>query len=634
MALYDFDRMRAPPPIGQAHPAETVPDIVYRYQLQPERACLYISASVTQLTGYPPEDYYADPDLALKIIHPDDRVRLEELYEGRIPEGGVVLRYLTREGKTLWIEQRDTLVRDEHGVVVALDGIARDVGAEVASRRRLEEHLHRQASVIDNVADAILTTDTEYRIATWNRAAEQIYGWTAAEVIGRHAREVLKTEVSPDEAAAWRAAVDSGAHWEGQVTQHHRDGKPIPIFSSVTGVRDSQGAQIGLVAVNRDATEMQRMQTELRQAQKMEALGRMAASVAHDFNNLLMGMNGAADIMLHQLPEHSLLRTYATELKRLAQSGSQMTHQLLDIASDRQSEAGILLDESIASLRITLGRLLGERIRLEVRLGAPGSPVALDLGSVGQILLNLAANARDAMPGGGRFRVQTVPGSGRTDGDWVELTISDDGPGIDAETLEHIFEPFFTTKEPGKGTGLGLASVYAVVRRAGGSVEVNSAPGHGTTFHIGLPVRAMRDTPPPPPRAKAPEARQILAQPGTILVAEDNATTRLALQDLLEEAGFQVMAAATAAEALLLCEQVGIPDVLAVNLRLPDFPGDVLISSVREMRADMPVVLMSGRRADDPQVHALCAKPGVCFLQKPFDVDDLIACVHDLRARS
>ena len=504
-------------------------------------------------------------------------------------------------------------------------------------RRGLREQIHHQASLIDSVTDAIVATDSDYTIVTWNKAAERIYGWAADEVLGRPAHEILQTQISPQQREARRAAIDAGGHWEGPAIQHHRNGSPIAIYASVTTLRDLDGNPIGLVAIHHDASEMQRHEAELRQAQKMEALGRMAASIAHDFNNLLMGMNGAADIMLHQLPQHSMLHTYATELKRLAQSGSQMTRRLLDIASDRQPEAGIPLDESIDSLRVTLGRLLGERIRLVVRLGAPASPVALDLGSLGQILLNLAANARDAMPNGGRFRIETAPastdGDARASGDWVALTTSDDGPGIDAETLEHIFEPFFTTKDPGKGTGLGLASVYAAVRRAGGTVEVDSELGRGTTFHIILPVGAVPGTHAPPPRPQAPErAQRPAAESATILVAEDNATTRLALQDLLEEAGFQVMAAATAAEALLLCEQVGIPDVLAVDIRLPDFSGEVLISSVREMRADMPVVIMSGRSADDPQIRSLCTEPGVCFLQKPFDVDDLIACVHELRA--
>ncbi len=623
------------PPTGGTHPAETVPDIVYRYQLRPERAFVYVSPSVTALTGYTPEDHYADPDLGLKLIHPDDRDRLEELFAGEVDDSGVILRWVTKDGRTLWVEQRNTPIVDGDGQLVAIDGVARDIGVEMATRRQLQEYMHRQASVIDSVTDAIVATDRDYNIIVWNTAATRIYGWTAAEAIGRQAREVLSTEVAPEAAAARRDAIDRGQHWEGRVTQHRRDGSPIEIYSSVTALRDLEGKQVGLVAVNHDATEMLRLEAELRQAQKMEALGRMASSIAHDFNNLLMGMNGAADIMLHQLPDHSMLRTYAAELKRLTQSGSAMTRQLLDIASDRQTDSGILLDESIASLRVTFGRLLGDRIQLQIELGAPLTPVALDLGGLGQILLNLATNARDAMPQGGRFRVSSAPAASdpaRT-GEWVLLTISDNGPGMDADTLEHIFEPFYTTKGPSKGTGLGLASVYAVVRRAGGSVEADSLKGRGTTFRILLPVRApiaaeapQRRRPTPPlPQQRVPDA-------ATVLVAEDNATTRLALQDLLEEAGFQVMSAATAAEALLLCEQVGIPDVLAVDLRLPDFAGDVLISSIRELRADIPVVLMSGRDADDPQVRARCAEPGVSFLQKPFDIDALIARIDRLRA--
>ena len=376
--------------------------------------------------------------------------------------------------------------------------------------RRANEELHRRtaeqlgeyrarlASIIDSSEDAILSKDLDGTITSWNRGAERIYGYAPEEIIGKHI-SLLTPGDRPDEIPEILQKIARGEsieHYESvRVT---KDGRRLDVSISVSPLRDATGEIVGASAIARDITAQKRAEGQLRQSQKMEAIGRLAGGVAHDFNNILGIINACTEFLRDRIDPAAEPSLYVENIKKALERGTALTKQLLAFSRTSAIQPRVLdLNERLRDISKLLRPLLGDDVEILIVPRSPSAVVEADPGQLDQIVVNLAVNARDAMPRGGKFILET--GAVRFDeafaeqhqampaGKYVLLAVSDTGIGMDEATMSRIFEPFFTTKEVGKGTGLGLATVYGIVKQSAGHILVYSEPGHGTTFKIYLP---------------------------------------------------------------------------------------------------------------------------------------------------
>jgi signal transduction histidine kinase/ActR/RegA family two-component response regulator len=408
-----------------------------------------------------------------------------------------------------------------------------------------------------------------------------------------------------------------------------KDGTEFPAAISLSPFPMPDGLHV--IAVVRDETESHRLVEQSRQAQKMESIGRLAGGVAHDFNNLLTVIGGCADRIVNALGFDHQARQDLEEIRRAASRASDLTRQLLAFSRRQVLAPEVLsLNRVVADMERLLRRLIGEDIELRTVLAPDLGNVRADPGQLEQVIVNLAVNAQDAMPQGGSLTIETA--NARLDesrawehvslrpGPYAMLAISDTGVGIDPAAREHLFEPFFTTKEMGKGTGLGLATVYGIVKQSEGYIWVYSEPGHGTTFKIYLPEV---DDSPTWPRAAKPEARSARGTE-TVLVAEDNAAVRSLVGRTLTEAGYAVLEAATAADALTLArEYPGRIHLLLSDVVLPGEAGTQLAKGVASLRPGLRILYMSGYTNDAVLRRGILAH-GQSYLQKPFAPADLL----------
>jgi PAS domain S-box-containing protein len=373
----------------------------------------------------------------------------------------------------------------------------RQLLAQVKALLRIHQaelQLQEQAQVLDQVHDAVIATDLEGRITRWNKGAERLVGYAAEEVLGSHIG--LLYAPGEGETAFQRilAAVRAGEGYDLEKRMRRKDGQEVDVHCSLSLLRDRRGQPAGVIGYSIDITERKRLEERFLQSQKQEAVGRLAGGVAHDFNNLLTAITGFAEFILGSLPPDAPQREAVQEILRAGERGASLTRQLLTFGRRQRLDARVLdLNAVIAGAEPLLRRLLREDISLAMRLQPDLGAVKADAGQLEQVLLNLAVNARDAMPRGGRLTLETTNlWVGLDDpevppGPYVLLKVTDTGVGMDAATRARAFEPFFTTKAVGVGTGLGLATVHGIVQQSGGYIEVDSEPGQGTTFKIYLP---------------------------------------------------------------------------------------------------------------------------------------------------
>jgi PAS domain S-box-containing protein len=406
-----------------------------------------------------------------------------------------------------------------------------------------------------------------------------------------------------------------------------RDGGKAALLVSRVPLRDAAGETVGVLGVYQDVTDRKRLEEQLRQAQKMEAIGRLAGGIAHDFNNLLTIIFGNAHL-LRQLPADSPdFPQLIDDIHDAADRAAALTRQLLTFSRRQPSRPEVIdLNEVVAGLGGLLRRLLGERISVRAQVASESIRVRADRGQIEQVVMNLAVNARDAMPGGGTLTIVTssvtlTAGPGNTATRLARLTVSDTGVGMTDEVKARIFEPFFTTKDPGKGTGLGLATVYGIVEQAGGSIEVESAPGAGSTFRIGLPWCDALPRPSAITSSRCPHATGMSGGGRTVLLTEDEDGIRKLARYTLESDGYTVIEAENAESAIPLLRSDRPIDLLVTDLVMPGMDGRELASQVRIAHPDVAVVFISGYV---PDAHRLEGLPGALFLPKPFNPADLV----------
>lgn len=500
-----------------------------------------------------------------------------------------------------------------------------------AERRQAEALRTSLVAAIEQAAEEILITDAAGDVRYCNLSFERGTGYSRSEVIGRNPR-FLKSGKHDAEyyQALWNTILNGGV-WTGRFTNRKKDGSVYEVEGTISPIVDG-GKITGFVAARHDVTEQLQIEAQLRQAQKMESVGRLAGGVAHDFNNLLTVIIGFGSALEEDLEPSDARRQYVKAILDSAEQASSLTRQLL--AFGRQQIAApkpVDLNALIADTQRMLERLVGEDVEIVAALSESPALVRVDPGQMNQILMNLAANARDAMPGGGKLTLKTEHVDAETgrhpfDGPAVRLTVSDTGVGMDEETRQRIFEPFFSTKDRSRGTGLGLATVYGIVQQSEGSIEVQSEPGRGTTFHIYLPGFRGRLEAEERPEEIGGRARGV----ETVLVVEDQNEVRRLMTMALRAAGFRVLESAGGAAALLMAAQYrGKIDLLLTDVIMPDMTGKEVAERLTAARPGMKVLYTSGYSGEViAERGVLCGN--VAYLPKPFTPSELGAKVREV----
>ena len=500
----------------------------------------------------------------------------------------------------------------------------------------------RLAAVVESSDDAIVSKDLDGTIRTWNRAAERIFGYTAAEMVGNSVFRLIPPELHEEEHTLL-ARIRAGEHIAHYETMRVRkDGQRILVSLTLSPLVDSEGRLIGASTIKRDVTAQRAMENQLQQAQRMESVGRLAGGIAHDFNNLLTVINGLSIMTAQRLPEGSPERQNLDQVVRAAERAAALTQQLLTFSRRQVAEVRMLdLNDLVTGLESLLRRLIGEHITLQVTRTHDLGRIRGNQAQLEQVLMNLALNARDAMPRGGLLSVATrnvevTDLMGReqlrlTPGPYVMLSVSDTGVGMDAVTQANIFEPFFTTKSPGEGTGLGLSTVYAIVQQSGGAIYVYSEPDVGSTFKVYFP---RVDVPVESHGESAIAARLVDELPtlGAVLVVEDEPGVRGFAGQVLSQAGYRVLEVATGEEALELASAPGetIAAVLT-DVVLPGMNGRVLAERLRALHPGIAVLYMSGY-TDDMVLRTGVVTDAANFIQKPFTPEGLLARIRSALA--
>jgi PAS domain S-box-containing protein len=515
---------------------------------------------------------------------------------------------------------------------------------DITTRKRAEDALRKGAermrAILESALDCIITMDHEGRIVEFNPAAEKTFGYTRTEAIGSEMAElIIPLALRERHRRGLSHYLQTG---EGpvlgkpiEITAMRADGTEFPVELTVIRV---PGADPPLfTGFVRDLAKRRELEDQLRQSQKMEAVGRLAGGVAHDFNNLLTVITGRSHILVHYLTAADPLRRHVDLILKTAERAATLTRQLLAFSRKQVLQPRVLdLNTIVAGMRQILRRLIGEDIELVTALSPRLGCVRADPGQIEQVILNLAVNARDAMPQGGRLVLETAnvdlneafvrhhPGS--RPGPHARLVVSDTGVGMDAHVQAHLFEPFFTTKGVGKGTGLGLAMVYGIVKQSGGYIGVATGAGQGARFEIYLP--RFENT---PDRIQGSQVMdELLRGQETILLVEDQDEVRDMARDILEMSGYSVLEARNGAEAVRLCEQHAGPiEVLVTDVVMPQMSGRQLADRLVSGRPDLKVLYMSGYTDEAIAPHGIL-DPGVAFLPKPFSPDALSQKVREV----
>jgi len=510
--------------------------------------------------------------------------------------------------------------------------------ADITERKRAEETRVRLASIVESSEDAIIGQTLDGIVMSWNRGAERTYGYSANEVIGKPIGFLIPQD-RLDSAKQMVERVKQGEHVSHHETVRRRkDGKAIYVALSISPIKDGAGTIIGVSGIGRDITERKSLEAQLRQAQKVESIGQLAGGIAHDFNNLLTVINSYSAMLLEERDaSNPTIRNGIEQIKEAGHRAASLTRQLLTFSRQQVLEPKVLdLNDVVSNIAKLLRRLIGENINLDLYLHPSIGRVKVDPGQIEQVIMNLAVNGRDAMPGGGQLTVKT--GNVELDdayarehvsvqpGPYVMLAVSDTGCGMDAETQTRIFEPFFTTKEPGKGTGLGLATVYGIVTQSGGHIWIQSELGKGSTFKIYFPrVEEKSEL-----TESRPVRTEALRGSETVLLVEDDEMVLVLAQTILERYGYTVLAAQNVQDALRFAQEGQGPiHLLLADTIMPDMNGPELAKRILSIRPQMKVLHMSGY-TDKVIVKTAALDSGFAFLQKPLTLETLTRKVREV----
>ena len=599
---------------------------------------VFMNGQMAAMLGYTPEETVGQSILAFMDAsdHASALARVERRRRGHSERADVRLR--RRDGSEVWVllQANPIFGADgtfEGGIVLATD---------ISLRRVADEARARLAAIIESSEDAIASIGLDRTITTWNRGAERLYGHATAQLVGSPFSILLPATSRADELRAIDRVASGGPTCHYDTSHVRSDGSQVEVAVTLSPVTDASGVVIAVAAVAKDLTARReadaahrRTEDQFRQAQKMEAVGRLAGGVAHDFNNLLSVILSYSQFAIEDLRPGDPLRDDMLQIDEAGKRARDLTRQLLAFSRQQILQPRVLdVNAVLAPMERMLRRLLGEDVALTLLASATGLVLA-DPGQLEQVVMNLAVNARDAMPDGGSLTIETTdarfgepPVGGPATlapGDYVLLAVSDTGTGMDAATCTRIFEPFFTTKEDGKGTGLGLSTVFGIVRQSGGHVGVYSELGHGTTFKVYLPV-----TDRPAETTTADRAPLVLRGTETILLVEDEDQVRAVASTILRRNGYHVLETSNGGEAFLVSKDfTATIHLMLTDVVMPRMSGRKLAEELAPLRPDMRVLYASGY-TDDAIVQHGVLEAGVAFIQKPFTPDALLRKVREV----
>ncbi len=510
----------------------------------------------------------------------------------------------------------------------------------------LRESEKKYQQIYDEAPVGYHELDTKGRITRVNRKELQMLGYDAEEVLGRPVWDFFEEGDTTRKVILAKLAGDVSFHDTFERTYRRKDGSTLPVLVEDRVVRDKENRIIGIRSMVEDITERRRTEEalrkseeQLRQWQRVEAIGRLAGGVAHDFNNLLMTIKGCSELLLGAFDRRDPRREEVEEILKAADRATSLTRQLLAFGRRQVLQPQVLdLNAVVMNMDKMLRRVIGEDVQLIASLHRDLWSVKVDPGMIEQVIMNLAVNSRDAMPNGGKLTIETTNVTHDEEyashhvsvkpGYYVMLAISDTGCGMDKETQSHLFEPFFTTKEKGKGTGLGLSTVYGIIKQSGGNIWTYSEPGLGTTFKIYLPrVEEIS-------HVYKPDIRRIeMEAPGgteTILLVEDEEAVRSMVSKVLQNKGYRVLEASHGNQALEVCDKFeGLIHLMVTDVIMPQMSGRELAERLALMRPGMRVLYMSGY-PDNTIVQHGVLEPGTAFLQKPFTINALELKVREI----
>jgi len=595
---------------------------------------LYVSRGAERILGYPVGNWLTDDGFWEGIIHPEDREGAKAFCIDRSRSGEdhqFEYRAVHRDGSTVWLRDFVHVVKDEEGRPALLRGAMMDISETKRAEAALQDEQARYRILADNVLDLVSLHGSDGRFLFVSPSSREITGYEPEDLVGKGLEAVVHPEDLPDLFAAIRSVLEGNdppaivfrvVHRSGEIRWCETKGNLVPSSNGSGEVR--------LAGVTRDISERRLLQEELGKAQRLEALGRLAGGIAHDFNNLLTVVQGHLDFLRPGLADRTPFLADLDEAERAVQRAAALTRQLLTFGRRDLSRPRVLdLGETLKELEPLLRRLLPGSIHLDSKLPATLIPVRMDPGQFEQILVNLAMNARDAMPVGGTLSIELQEHQvGENDLErlrgmearrYALIRVTDTGSGMDAGTLARIVEPFFTTKGTVKGTGLGLAIVYGVVSQSGGYVQAESEVGAGSTFAVWLPLADERENGVTHPAE---------AESQTILLAEDEQGVRTLITSVLERHGYRVIATGSMEDALagyLACN--GEVHLLLAHMVLPSGTGMDLARRLRLDRPGLPVLLMtahseSGVVADPP------AEDGIHFISKPISAEGIVSALR------
>jgi PAS domain S-box-containing protein len=621
------------------------------YQVMRERdggkRFLYMSAGIQELTGIAADKMLRDASAFYRLMLEEDRPAFAAAEEAAVRDLTVfqsVFRLRRRDGQVRWVQATSSPRLLGDGRVI-WDGIQTDVTEHTQAVDDLRNSEARFRTLTEDAPIAICVA-REARLVYVNPTFLKMFRFKSmSECLGRPALDFHAPQCRPEIAERMaRRAAGLPEPREYESLGARGDGSEFPIMVAVLRMQFGEGPAMvafitDLTARRQSEEERTRLEQQLRQAQKLESLGRLAGGVSHDFNNLLTVINGFSMLLTQKLDAHERVWSYAEQIRRAGERAASLTGQLLAFSRQEAIQPVPLnLNATIADSEQMFRSLVGEGISLTTHLDAHLGAVLADPAQIDQILLNLVVNARDAMPDGGSLMIATVnfDGAVRNDsageapscGRWVTVTIADTGIGMDEHTRQNIFEPFFTTKGVGKGTGLGLSTVYGAMQQNGGWIDVNSQPGAGSSFRLYFP---RIDDQPLPPAREIPHSREAHTG-GTVLLVEDEAAVRDFLRVVLEDCHYKVLEARNGVEALAVAaEEIDGIHLLVADVVMPGMNGRELAERLRRDRPALKAIFMSGH-STDVIAHSGALDDDAAFLQKPVSPDALAAKVRDVLA--
>lgn len=602
---------------------------------------LYWSEEIYRIFGLSPQEFAVTYEAFLNAVHPDDRPFVQQSVGAAVQqdaEYSIDHRIVLPGGQVRYVHEQGEVDRGADGTPVRMVGTVIDITERKHAERALEQERQFSNAIVDTAGAMIVVLDTDGRVVRFNNACENITGYSLEEAKGRPIWEVL-TPASEQEAAseAFAGLMNDTPFSAFENEWLTKDGERRLIAWTKSQVLNTDGSVRWIIGTGVDVTERRHLEEQLGRAAKLEAMGQLAGGVAHDFNNLLTAVLGYVDLNLPDIREGSPLHADLCQIRASAKRAADLTRQLLAFSRQQASQPEVLdLNGTVRNVSRMLKHLIEESIELEIVLNEEPLKVEADPAQMEQVLMNLAINARDAMPGGGRLKIETAPleldqeyarvHHGVAPGRYVMLAVTDTGVGMPPEVQGRIFDPFFTTKEVGQGTGLGLSMVYGIVQRHAGSIQCYSEPGVGTTFRVYLPLVEGKEV------APSEETSLLVGIEGseTILVVEDEDHVRELATRALEGRGYSVLTAADGAEAVsLVREHEGRIDLVVTDVVMPKLNGPELAKEVRSVWPWVKLLFMSGYAGHTADREGQDV-PDVPILQKPFSAGRLVKKVRQV----